>query len=123
MTTTVNALADPYAGWNPHVTHAPDMLCIKERGDRVSGDWSEVTCPSCVKSMPVSLRPKKTETNLTHVGGVPYSHAPVPRRWHSCKAHTSGTVTRPDEPTHAVEMCACGGLRVDGGKWDGRNSR
>lgn len=53
-----------------------------------------------------------------HVDGIPWYEAPLPRRWHWCKAHTSGLVN-----DAVIDRCACGAIRMDGSLWMERNSR
>lgn len=55
---------------------------------------------------------------LQHRGGVEWSKAPLPRRLHSCHAQTRGFLD-----DIFVEWCACGGIRMEHGRWMERNSR
>jgi hypothetical protein len=55
---------------------------------------------------------------MEHVGGVAWWKAPVPRRWHRCRAQTRGRRCF-DE----IERCACGAIRLNGGVWLERNTR
>lgn len=49
--------------------------------------------------------------------GVDWIDAPLPRRWHRCKAQVQGWVGGP------VARCACGGISRDGRYWLERNAR
>jgi hypothetical protein len=55
---------------------------------------------------------------MEHVGGVPWWAAPVPRRWHRCRAQTRGW-----RYFDEVERCACGAIRRNGRSWLERNAR
>lgn len=55
---------------------------------------------------------------LEDLDGVHWSDAPVPPRWHRCKAQTQGLL-----PTGWVSRCACGAISKDGRWWSRRNSR
>jgi hypothetical protein len=57
---------------------------------------------------------------MTHVDGVAWHEAPLPRRWHRCKPQTSGRLSGGS----LIERCACGAVRYDGhGVWIERNQR
>jgi hypothetical protein len=52
--------------------------------------------------------------------GVAWPDAPVPRRWHACRAQTRGFTG----PGDYFERCACGGIRLDrSGPWLEKNTR
>ena len=54
-----------------------------------------------------------------HKDGVPYWKAPIPRRFHICRAQTVGKLGE-----EWVWRCACGAIRNPRFKgWLGRNSR
>lgn len=53
-----------------------------------------------------------------HLDGVPWHAMPIPRRWHRCRAQTSGTYG-PDR----IERCACGAIRYNRRGWLDRNTR
>ena len=55
---------------------------------------------------------------LEDLNGVSWSDAPVPPRWHRCKAQTQGLL-----PTGWVYRCACGAISSDARWWSQRNSR
>lgn len=54
-----------------------------------------------------------------HVDGIPWHDAPVPPRLHRCKPQTKGWVNFFTQ----VDRCACGAIRMDGGRWMERNAR
>jgi hypothetical protein len=55
-----------------------------------------------------------------HVDGIPWHEAVIPRRFHRCRAQTTGFVNY----LTRIERCACGGLREGGRRfWIERNSR
>jgi hypothetical protein len=59
-------------------------------------------------------------TEISHLNGVPWHEAPLPRRWHFCEPQTQGWRSF----FTLVERCACGAKRFDGrGRWKDRNSR
>lgn len=67
-----------------------------------------------------SARAVKNREPISHVDGVPWDRAPLPRRFHRCRAQSSGPVER----VGFVEQCACGGVRIDRtGEWMDRNAR
>ena len=41
---------------------------------------------------------------------------PKPRRWHRCRAVQEAAMDG-----RLIERCACGGIRIDGGRWMERN--
>jgi hypothetical protein len=43
---------------------------------------------------------------------------PRPRRWHRCRVVHGGVL----DDGVLVERCACGGIRLNGGRWMERNS-
>lgn len=50
---------------------------------------------------------------LKHRNGVPWYDAPIPRKWHFCRAWSSGWVDLTQ-----LERCACGAQRdVYQGRW------
>lgn len=55
-----------------------------------------------------------------HRDDVPWNEAPLPRRWHRCRAWTVGQVSG-----QYVERCACGAIWMDGfrGGWSAKNER
>jgi hypothetical protein len=53
---------------------------------------------------------------LHHVRGVPWHEAPLPRRWHHCRAQTTGFLDGV-----YVSRCACGAMSLDGGPWMEKN--
>lgn len=53
-----------------------------------------------------------------HVGGVSWHKAPIPFRWHRCRAQTRGLVGM-----FLAERCACGAARFDEKRWINKNSR
>jgi hypothetical protein len=55
---------------------------------------------------------------IEHVGGVAWYQAPIPRKWHRCRAQTRGWVR-----LYGVERCACGAIRLNGRVWMERNTR
>jgi hypothetical protein len=58
------------------------------------------------------------DIEIEHVGGVAWHQAPIPRRWHRCRAQTYG-----QHGLDQIERCACGGIRLNGQVWLERNSR
>lgn len=54
---------------------------------------------------------------LEHLGGIGWSDAPVPHRWHRCRPQTRGWMQC------FVERCACGATRLDQSHWMQRNQR
>lgn len=56
---------------------------------------------------------------LEHWDGIPWHEAPLPRRWHRCKAWTRGCVSI----FTYVERCACGSIRLDRLVWIEKNQR
>lgn len=57
--------------------------------------------------------------DLEHRNGLWWHDAPIPSRWHRCRAWTAGWFAG----HHHVERCACGATRLDWMTWTGRNSR
>jgi hypothetical protein len=58
----------------------------------------------------------------THVDGTWWYEAPLPRRWHRCRPHTSALVTTGGQALH-IDRCACGAMRSGSGPWADRNQR
>lgn len=56
---------------------------------------------------------------LENWDGIPWHEAPLPRRWHRCKAWTRGCVSI----FTYVERCACGSIRLDRLVWIEKNQR
>lgn len=62
---------------------------------------------------------------VDHKGGISWHEAPIPGRWHRCRAQTQGSV----DGAVWTERCACGatrrspGLLGSRGPWIERNSR
>jgi hypothetical protein len=56
-------------------------------------------------------------TDAEHLDGIPWYDAPIPRRWHRCKAQTRGWYK-----LDYVERCACGATYIMGG-WVRKNER
>lgn len=54
-----------------------------------------------------------------HVGGVWWHEAPLPRRWHRCRAQSTGFISG----AGYISRCACGAMSRDGGPWFNRNER
>lgn len=51
------------------------------------------------------------------LNGVPWHDAPLPSRWHACKAQTRGWLG-----LNYTERCACGAIRMSSGDpWSERN--
>lgn len=72
--------------------------------------------------------------NIEHTGGQAWNETRPPRRWHRCRAQTTGThpadcwVNDGDTDTPVaiqipVARCRCGAVSVDGARWALRNSR
>lgn len=63
---------------------------------------------------------------IEHRGGVEWFDAPVPRRWHRCKAQTTAELLGP-EGFETVKRCVCGAITINmrGEKdhWSRRNTR
>lgn len=59
-----------------------------------------------------------------HEGGVPWYAAPLPRKVHRCKAHST---KKTGDGFQTIERCRCGGTRLTDmdakGEWEDRNSR
>jgi hypothetical protein len=58
-------------------------------------------------------------TEISHKDDIPWYEAPVPRRFHRCRAQTSayeGLFT-------LIERCACGATRMNRRMWIGKNER
>jgi hypothetical protein len=55
---------------------------------------------------------------VKHTFGRPWWQAPLPKKWHRCKAWS--IIIMPDA---SVERCACGGIRIDHRMWVERNQR
>lgn len=53
-----------------------------------------------------------------HRAGIWSHDAPIPRKWHRCNPWDRQRMFG-----QMVENCACGAVRVDGGRWRRRNSR
>jgi hypothetical protein len=53
-----------------------------------------------------------------HVEGVGWHEAPIPRRWHRCRAQTRGWYG-----FDQIERCACGAIRYNRRRWMDRNAR
>ena len=65
------------------------------------------------------------DAGARHLNGCCWTCAPRPLAWHRCWAQTIGQV-RFGQPTmfcFAIEICPCGGSRIDGGRWIRRNNR
>jgi hypothetical protein len=56
---------------------------------------------------------------VVHVDGIPWYEAPLPWRWHLCKAQTYGST----RIFFSVERCACGAIRLNKRYWVDKNSR
>lgn len=63
-----------------------------------------------------------TVTGLTHADGDWWYEAPLPRRWHRCRPHTSALTTMRGR-VFDIDRCACGAMRFSGGPWTDRNQR
>lgn len=62
------------------------------------------------------------EPEFTHVNGVWWYDAPLPRRWHRCTVWSSGAID--GFGINMVERCACGAICHRGDRiWIERNSR
>jgi hypothetical protein len=61
---------------------------------------------------------ERTAVEIEHLDGVAWHAAPIPRRWHWCRAQTSGWYG-----LSRIERCACGAIRYDGRAWMDRNAR
>lgn len=61
---------------------------------------------------------RRASERALSVDGVLWYEAKVPRRFHRCYAHTTGVVS-----FKMVERCACGAIRIDGGRWMDKNTR
>ena len=57
------------------------------------------------------------DTVVEHLAGVSWSKAPLPRRWHRCRAQTRGRTN-----STPVRRCACGAIDLGLG-WDRKNAR
>jgi len=57
------------------------------------------------------------DTVVEHLDGVSWSEAPLPRRWHRCRAQTRGRTG-----FILVRRCACGAIDLGLG-WDQKNAR
>ncbi len=53
-----------------------------------------------------------------NLGGVEWADAPIPRRWHRCRAQSRAYFN-----TGYIERCACGAYRQNLTFWLDRNSR
>ena len=56
-------------------------------------------------------------TTIEHVDGIAWWDAPLPRRFHFCKAQTIGWLGF----TTKIERCACGATRRNGRVWFDKN--
>lgn len=62
---------------------------------------------------------ERTRADLLGTGGDRWWQAPLPRRWHRCRAWTMGRVDGA-----LIMRCACGGFRFASERfWMDRNSR
>ena len=55
---------------------------------------------------------------IHHYQSVPWWDAPIPRRWHRCKAQSWSLLA-----SGFWERCACGAARIDHRVWIDRNTR
>jgi len=55
---------------------------------------------------------------IYHYLNVPWWNAPIPRRWHHCKAQSWSLLD-----SGFFERCACGAVRIDHRVWIDRNTR
>lgn len=60
-----------------------------------------------------------TEPYEEHLNGIPWDQAPIPRRWHRCKAQT----VRHMGLMSVMDRCACGAYRDESGRWRLKNAR
>lgn len=56
---------------------------------------------------------------MRHLDRVPWWEAPIPRRFHLCRAWSTGYV----HWLTSVDRCACGAISIGGHRWMDRNSR
>ncbi|MCW2300614.1 hypothetical protein [Rhodococcus erythropolis] len=61
--------------------------------------------------------PAFDDPQIEHRDGIEWHQAPVPPRWHRCKAQTRGWMNL----FTYIERCACGAIRRDLGTWHDRN--
>lgn len=66
-----------------------------------------------------AFRSPDGRTLIEHLGGVSWSDAPIPLRFHKCKTQTRGWTNYLTE----TRRCACGAVSLDGSDWIERNSR
>lgn len=55
---------------------------------------------------------------MEDLDGVSWHEAPLPRRWHRCRAQTRGFIFN-----SYIERCACGATWLLDGRWIEKNSR
>jgi hypothetical protein len=73
--------------------------------------------------LPELQRPVKGATRPVHRSGVTWAEAGVPPRRHLCWSQTGAWAsTGPGVAPRWFEMCPCGGMRRDGGRWEHRNT-
>ena len=58
------------------------------------------------------------DTAVHHLDGVQWWEAPLPRRWHRCRAQTLGRTNGTP-----VRRCACGAMDIGGLGWGEKNAR
>lgn len=57
---------------------------------------------------------------IENLNAVQWWRAPKPGRWHLCRTQTRGYLPH---LFMAIERCACGAIKLNGGRWKNRNSR
>lgn len=68
--------------------------------------------------MTTDYRSSDGHVKLHHKDGLGWWKAPIPKRFHRCRVQTYGYLN-----LTFIERCACGAMRMDGGRWMARNSR
>jgi hypothetical protein len=96
------------------------------RGVREAVNWPEVKFDDRVDSdgqrwdgWILEHRSDDGRTEIENLDGVSWHKAPVPRRFHRCRAQTRGFINY----FTWLCRCACGGVSYNGRRWIRRNSR
>lgn len=68
----------------------------------------------------LTYRSEDGSVEVRNLDGVSWYEAPLPSRWHRCRAQTKGLTNYFTQ----VQRCACGAIRMDSyRRWLDRNSR
>jgi len=66
----------------------------------------------------IEFRSSDGDVEVENLDGVHWGDAPLPRWLHRCRVQTRGWIRY-----SRFERCACGAIRMNGGRWGSRNSR